>query len=71
MLCENRTVQIATIPFRGHDGLLWNQLHEEREEICEALLRISSLAYETERELLQTQLKSVDDVLDELMSGKL
>ena len=66
MLNENH-VQLTAIPFKGDNGFLWNRLHEEREEICEALLKFSGPAFETDRNLLQQQLRRVDDALDELM----
>ena len=62
---EERTIQLAEIPIGGKDGFAWNRLHEEREEICEALAKEA----EGRRRILQTRLRKVDDALDRLMSG--
>jgi RNA polymerase-binding transcription factor DksA len=63
------------------DGRVWNQLHAEREDIREALLKdyrhCSQKSSRTEatttanwhRELLQSRLRKIDDALDRLMSG--
>lgn len=69
MLSENHVVQLAAIPFAGRDGFLWNRLHDEREEICEALLKTSNSSATTDQ--LETQLRRVDDELDELMSRQM
>jgi len=58
-------IPLAEVPIGGKDGFVWNRLHEEREDICEAL----SADREAERELLQSRLRKVDDALDRLMSG--
>lgn len=65
-------------------GLVWNRLHSQREEVCEALAREApvdsqlreSAAQEVvvqtanwHRELLQARLRKLDDALDRLMSG--
>jgi hypothetical protein len=65
-MSENRTIHLAEIPIGGTGGLVWNRLHGERETICEALLKEPS---ESNRDLLQTRLRNVDDALDRLMSG--
>jgi len=69
-MTENRTIQLAEIPIGGKDGAVWNCLHEEREEICEALLKRSEPASQAHehQQLLQARLRSVDDALDHLMS---
>src|SRR5215213_8649915 len=36
---EHRTIHLVEIPIGGKGGFVWNRLHEEREEICEALLK--------------------------------
>ena len=64
-------------------GFVWNELHSEREEICEALLRNARrskhdhteepilCSYEEKRDqLLQTRLRLIDEALDRLMVGK-
>jgi hypothetical protein len=68
MFSENHVVQLAAIPLTGHNGFLWNRLHEEREEICEQLLALAGPEFEIDRELLQERLRIVDDSLDRLMS---
>lgn len=66
---ENRTIQLAAIPFAGKGGYIWNRLHEEREEICETLAGFSGRDSDVYRDLLQARLRKVDDALDCLMSG--
>ena len=68
-MTENRTIQLAEIPIGGEDGAVWNRLHGEREDICEALLKRSELTFETNQDLLQARLRKIDDALDRLMSG--
>lgn len=62
---EERTIQLAEIPIGGMEGNVWNRLHGEREEICEALLKEE---IESRRKIMQARLRSVDDALDRLMS---
>jgi hypothetical protein len=31
---QNQTTPLVEIPIAGQAGLAWNQLHDEREEIC-------------------------------------
>lgn len=66
---DNRIVHLVEIPVRGKDGFVWNRLHGEREEICEALLKASGPFFTKQLEVLQTRLRKVDDALDRLMSG--
>ena len=63
---EERTIQLAAIPISGKEGFLWNRLHGEREELCEALVKEET---KDERQLLQARLRNIDDALDRLMSG--
>jgi len=69
-MIENRTIQLAEIPIGGNVGAIWNRLHGEREDICEALLKRSEPASQAHQryELLQARLRSIDDALDRLMS---
>jgi len=60
------TIQLAEVPIGGKSGAVWNRLHGEREDICEALLKRSEPA---SKELLQARLRTIDDALDRLMSG--
>lgn len=62
---EERTIHLAEIPI-GKDGFVWNSLHGEREELCEALVKEETAG---KRHLLQARLRSIDDALDRLMSG--
>jgi hypothetical protein len=39
MMNENRTIKLVEIPIGGKEGFIWNQLHGEREDICESLLK--------------------------------
>ena len=66
---ENRTINLIEIPIGGHGGFVWNRLHGEREEICEALLRDFGPVSDERRQLLRTRLRKVDDALDRLMAG--
>jgi DksA/TraR C4-type zinc finger protein len=61
---ENRTIKLVEIPIGGTGGLVWNRLHGEREDICEALLNEGD-----RKESLQARLRKIDDALDRLMSG--
>ena len=63
---ENRTIKLVEVPIGGKDGFIWNRLHGEREDICEALLRdVGS----DRKDSLQARLRIIDDALDRLMSG--
>jgi len=66
---ENRTTHLVEIPIGGNGGFIWNRLHGEREDICEALLKNSWTFFEQRQETLQARLRKVDDALDRLMSG--
>ena len=65
-MSENRTIHLIEIPIGGKGGFIWNRLHSEREDICEALSKNDA---DERNELLQTRLRKVDDALDRLMSG--
>ncbi len=69
---------LIEIPVGGKGGFIWNRLHSEREDICEAMTKESPSMYGVEttasivnghRELLQARLRIVDEALDRLMSG--
>jgi hypothetical protein len=66
---ENRTIHLIDIPIGGEAGLSWNRLHEEREQICEALVKDHHLLTDVRQTWLQARLRRVDDALDRLMSG--
>lgn len=66
---ENRTIKLVEIPMGGKSGFVWNRLHGERENICEALLKDPGPVSHDRKELLQARLRKVDDALDRLMSG--
>lgn len=66
---ENRTSKLIEIAIRGDGGFIWNRLHGEREEICEALLKDNRVVSYERREMLRARLRKVDDALDRLMSG--
>ena len=63
---EERTIHLVDIPIGGKDGVTWNRLHGEREELCEALVKEET---EGKRHILQARLRRIDDALDRLMSG--
>lgn len=62
---ESRTIKLVEIPIGGKGGFIWNRLHGEREDICEALLHDNP---DDRKELLQARLRKLDDALDRLMS---
>jgi len=79
----NSKIHLIEIPIGGWEGFIWNRLHSEREDICEAMLKeplsISGVDVEADsartvstkdshREL-QERLRKIDDALDRLMSG--
>jgi hypothetical protein len=69
-MTENHTIRLAEIPIGGLSGQVWNRLHGEREDVCEALLKCSEPTAEAHRrqDLLETRLHAIDDELDRLMS---
>ncbi|HKU74047.1 MAG TPA: TraR/DksA C4-type zinc finger protein [Pyrinomonadaceae bacterium] len=66
---ENHTINLVEIPIGGKGGFVWNRLHGERENICEALLKDSGTTIREQQKGLQARLRKVDDALDRLMSG--
>jgi len=79
-MSANLNIPATDHPSRG--GFVWNRLHAEREEVCEALLKEPRSSAEPRlepaddvstadwhRELLQARLRKIDDALDRLMSG--
>jgi DksA/TraR C4-type zinc finger protein len=66
---QNRTIHLVDIPIGGHAGSIWNRLHGEREEICQALLKDHRLVGDERCEWLQARLRKIDDALDRLMAG--
>ncbi|HKO97602.1 MAG TPA: TraR/DksA C4-type zinc finger protein [Pyrinomonadaceae bacterium] len=81
----NPKIHLIEVPVGANGGLVWNRLHSEREDICEAMLKDSQNEMKAQvgtdkrpddmsttnwrRELLQARLGKVDDALDRLMSG--
>ena len=84
-MSANPKVHLIEIPVGGNGGWVWNRLHSEREDICEAMLKDSQSEMKApvgmykkladtsttnwHRELLQARLRKIDDALDRLMSG--
>ena len=76
---ENPRIHLVDVPIGGQDGFLWNRLHAEREEICEAMLQDCGSGSQfmfkgegtarTEQRELQARLRNIDDALDRLMAG--
>ncbi|HKY44327.1 MAG TPA: TraR/DksA C4-type zinc finger protein [Pyrinomonadaceae bacterium] len=66
---ENRTIHLVEIPIGGKGGFIWNRLHGEREDICDALLKDTGTYVQERQQILQARLRKVDDALDRLMSG--
>lgn len=69
MMNKNRTIKLVEIPIAGSGGFIWNRLHGQREEICEALLKDTGAGGSERKQFLQARLRKVDDALDRLMSG--
>ncbi len=74
----NTRVETPSIGAAAHStGSTWYQLHSEREEICEALIREPWPSHEfravvgdtREAKKLKQRLRLVDDALDRLMAG--
>ena len=74
----NTRVETLSIGDAAHSaGSVWYQLHSEREEICEALIREPWPSHEfravvgdtREAKRLKERLRMVDDALDRLMAG--
>ena len=65
-MSENHTIHLIDIPIGGRGGFIWNCLHGEREDICEAL---SKDGVDERNKLLQARLRKIDDALDRVMSG--
>jgi len=63
---EERTIHLVEIPIGGREGFVWNRLHGEREELCEAIVKEET---DRKRHILQARLRRIDDALDRLMSG--
>ena len=36
---STNSIRLVEIPLKGNGGLVWNRLHSEREDVCEALLK--------------------------------
>ena len=66
---EERTIRLIEIPIGGKGGWMWNRLHGECEEICEALLKDSGPFVDERKKMLQARLRQLDDALDRLMAG--
>ena len=79
----NARIHFVEIPFGGSGGLIWNRLHSEREDICEALIKGSRIGFGTDltregagvvttenwhQESLQARLRQIDAALDRVMS---
>lgn len=44
---STNSIHLIEIPVGGNGGLVWNRLHSEREDICEALIKESATSVET------------------------
>ena len=65
---QNQATPLVEIPIGGKSGFMWNQLHDEREDICRRLLQDSSPRFDDRKQMLQARLRKVDDELDRLMA---
>lgn len=77
-MSANTRIHLIEIPVGGSGGRIWNQLHSEREDICEAILKNCRTSPEersegshasVQNDQLQARLAKIDDALDRLMSG--
>lgn len=68
-MTENHAIVLAEVPIGGQGGAVWNRLHGEREDICEALLNGSERASQGQQQSLRARLRTIDDALDRLMDG--
>lgn len=83
-MSANPNTRAIDNPAAQTGGGVWNRLHSEREDICEALLKEPVAGFGSEAatqrlsngntanwhtELLQARLRKIDDALDRLMSG--
>jgi RNA polymerase-binding transcription factor DksA len=83
-MSANSSVRVVENPIERHHGSVWNKLHAEREEVCEALLKEGIASHEPSedqqmsgqrqnetwhKDLLQARLRKIDDALDRLMTG--
>jgi RNA polymerase-binding transcription factor DksA len=46
-IMSTNSIHLIEIPVGGNGGQVWNRLHSEREDICEALIKESATAVET------------------------
>lgn len=69
MMSENRTIHLVEVPIGGKGGFVWNRLHGEREEICEAMVEDTGPLVDGRKDVLQMRLRKIDDALDRLMAG--
>jgi RNA polymerase-binding transcription factor DksA len=79
----NSRIRVVENPIERHDGLVWNKLHSEREDVCEELLKEGIANHklreqelsgqrQTEtwhKDLLQARLRKIDEALNRLMTG--
>jgi hypothetical protein len=72
-MSTNPNIPLIEVPIGGNGGLVWNRLHAEREDICEAILKQSQTsdgeAVNVDSDQLQDRLRRIDEALDRLMSG--
>ena len=72
MKTESR-IHLIEVPVAGHGGVVWNRLHSEREDVCEAMLKgfpaEDAITETWHKGILQSRLRKLDDALDRLMSG--
>jgi RNA polymerase-binding transcription factor DksA len=70
-MSTNRTTHVG--PEIQNGGFVWNKLHSEREDICDALVggsaAVANMTYGNEREWMEGRLRQLDDALDRLMAG--
>ena len=36
------SIHLTAVPINGHEGYIWNRLHSEREDICEAMAKVAT-----------------------------
>lgn len=68
-MISNSTIRGIENTFDSTGGLVWNRLHSDREDICEAMLKESPRQLASPPEVLQSRLRKIDDALDRLFAG--
>ena len=66
---EYQNIHLLDVPVDSKQGSVWNRLHEEREEITEALVKSTVRPAAQRKDVLEARLNSIDEALDRVMAG--